>query len=116
MNEMNIPTLAYVFVGITALMISYMTLMEEPEQIETVQPSNATSMLPNIFGGPKPQENAPPQVNPVQPVEPQSMGIIPNINIPGITNEPPQKQPILGGKKNKTKRAVSTHTKTKSKR
>ena len=47
-NENEIPILAYAFIGITTLVLSYVTIMDDGEKIEGTSTGSATSMLPNV--------------------------------------------------------------------
>ena len=53
MYETQIPMLAYVFIGITTLVLSYVTVMDTGDD----KPTSTTSVLPSFTKSDKPQEN-----------------------------------------------------------
>ena len=59
MNETSMPFEAYIFVGITALLLSYVTIMETPST--QPEPESATSMLPSFMSS-STTEEAPPML------------------------------------------------------
>lgn len=145
MNETSMPFEAYFFVGITALLLSYVTIMETPSTQQGPESESATSMLPS-FMTPSTNEQAPPMLPPVvaPSLAPESSGSVfsnfqsnivePTNNFsgnqpeettsifPSFTGEqPPQPQQprIMGGKKNVkklTKKYKKANKKTRAKR
>ena len=90
----QIPLLAYAFVGITTLVLSYITFLDKDDNSK----ASATASLPNIFGS---KDAAPAQPAPVQPA--------PTAPAPAET---PIAQPIVGGKR-KSKNKQKKNKKTK---
>jgi hypothetical protein len=121
MNQMNIPTNAYIFIGVASLVMAAVTIMdngESNEPVKTEEGSSFTDMLPS-FDSPSdntdtstPSSDAPPSSEPVvdtqfnmdpmfnaapdQPTQNNNMfsnGL--NADIPPPTNEPLLSNPML---------------------
>lgn len=83
MTEASIPILAYAFIGITTLVLTYVTIMDtEPNKKPTV---SAISMLPTIQGTQSSSvPSATPSFTPSIPVAQPLMQTTPNPNAPQI--------------------------------
>lgn len=119
MGADTIPITAYAFIGITTLVLSYVTFMDNEPKEKPAE--SATTLLPNVnpfaaMATPSPA----PAPGPVQPspVLAQAMAI-PQQALPAFLTPKPE-QPIaktVGGKKaKKTKRVRHKQKKTKRKR
>jgi len=106
----TIPITAYAFIGITTLVLSYVTFMDNEPEAEPAE--SATTLLPNV--NPFAATSAPAQPSPVLA---QAMAI--PASIPAFLTPKPE-QPVaktVGGKKSKkTKRVRHKQKKTKRKR
>jgi hypothetical protein len=104
MIEQSIPILAYAFIGITTLVLTYATIMDT-EPINKTQPSSASSLLPSFAS--KPTE---PTTAPSIPVAQPIANVAQTISNP-FGQSPPQLK--IGGRTKR--RHINKHKKTKSK-
>jgi hypothetical protein len=108
----TIPITAYAFIGITTLVLSYVTFMDNEPEAKPAE--SATTLLPNV--NPFAATSAPAPAQP-SPVLAQAMAI--PTSIPAFLTPKPE-QPVaktVGGKKSKkTKRVRHKQKKTKRKR
>jgi hypothetical protein len=102
MNQERIPVLAYVFIGITSLVLAYATFLDKVSDSDSDNKS-ATSMLPDVFSkSPVPE---------IEPANPESTNGSENANPPPVDDL--EKKPAVGGK---TKRRRKTRRNTKRKK
>ena len=132
MNQDNVPLLAYIFVGMTSIVLAYVTLSDKEGISETIEtsPSETTeiSAMSNVGLEPeRPQESpsAPDQVllsdqalqtAPDQAVQAEALPSAPDQPLQAPENPQPQEPPKVerrGG--NKTKKTKSNIKKSKSK-
>jgi len=121
MYETQIPVLAYAFIGITTLVLSYVTVMDKEESGSSNGSSNGSSIIGSLPAlptlGPLTGPATAPATEPVkenvvvEPAKPNSGSILPNILPTQISNPLLQEsdKPNLGiaktgGKHKKTKR------------
>jgi len=115
MGADTIPITAYAFIGITTLVLSYVTFMDNEPKEKSAE--SATTLLPNVNPFAAMATPAPGPVQP-SPVLAQAMAI-PQQALPAFLTPKPE-QPVaktVGGKKaKKTKRVRHKQKKTKRKR
>ena len=90
MNETTMPLEAYIFVGITALLLSYVTIMESPST--PIEEQSATSMLPASIFSPAsevaPSDSYSSFMSPATEVAPSASSIIPSFMSPATEVAP----------------------------
>lgn len=110
MYDNQIPILAYAFIGITTLVLTYATLTDNDVTNKTptaTESSSITSMLPNLNVFSK---------SPAKPVVAETKPVVTEVKPePVVANPIPAEDkpapPILGGKRSKHKRNKNKKTK-----
>ena len=86
MYEQSIPAIAYVFIGITSLAVTYSQLMKSQPDDETDQ-TDTPLTEESIESSPSPSTPSPTPIEPTAPVEPETIQQM-NSNVPIVEAVP----------------------------